>query len=293
MAKPKARMRTSFMAYSMLRRLQHVKAHAKNLLKRAGRASGRVFFRECERPISLRLTFFRNPGAGVHTLLRQSPGMPVIDISGQSCSGFGQSGSDMAANYSISEPAPSPASSNLVGEGTHHLFTGFNYGRRIAAFTLVEAMIASGIMVLFAAACLSSVVVSQVSVRKAKEEAIVIDFLTKYTENIKALPFTSVYTGAPINVYYNGANGAPLINIPPNGTPVSINTTAYKTFYPDLLWFNNRNPTMTVTLTQTTISGTLHDIEVNVKVDWDPPISKGGRQEVQVDFLRTKDTTQL
>ena len=119
-----------------------------------------------------------------------------------------------------------------------------------------------------------------------------IDFLTKYTENIKALPFTSVYTGAPINVYYNGANG-PLINIPPNGTPVSINTTDYKTFYTDLLWFNNRNPTMTVTLTQTTISGTLHDIEVNVKVDWDPPISKGGRQEVQVDFLRTKDTTQL
>jgi hypothetical protein len=50
---------------------------------------------------------------------------------------------------------------------------------------------------------------------------------------------------------------------------------------------------MTVTLTKNSVSGTLHDIEVNVKVDWDPPISKGGRQEVQVDFLRTKDTTQL
>src|ERR1035438_1116968 len=188
MAKPKARMRTSFMAYSMLRRLQHVKAHAKNLLKRAGRASGRVFFRECERPISLRLTFFRNPGDGVNTLLRQSPGMPVIDNSGHSCSSIGQSISDMAANFFISEPAPSPASSNLVGGGTHHSFTGFNNGRRIAAFTLVEAMIALGIMVLFTAACLSSIVVSQVSVRKAKEEAIAIDFLTKYTENIKALP---------------------------------------------------------------------------------------------------------
>jgi len=48
-----------------------------------------------------------------------------------------------------------------------------------------------------------------------------------------------------------------------------------------------------VTLTKTTVSGALHDIEVNIKVDWNPPISKGGRQEVQVDFLRTKDTSQL
>jgi hypothetical protein len=118
-----------------------------------------------------------------------------------------------------------------------------------------------------------------------------IDFLTKYTENIKALPFTSVNEGQPINIIFSAS---PLINIPlPANNPVSLNTTAYKTFYPDLLWFNNRTPTMTVTLTKNSVSGTLHDIEVNVKVDWDPPISKGGRQEVQVDFLRTKDTTQL
>ena len=291
MAKPKARMRTSFMAYSMLRRLQHVKAHAKNLLKRAGRASGRVFFRECERPISLRLTFFRNPGDGVNTLLRQSPGLPAIDNSGHSCSSIGHSISCMTAKFSISATAQSRATTRLGRSGLRHVCSGFRGAKGIAAVTLVEVMIALGIMVLFTAACLSSIVVSQVSVRKAKEEAIMIDFLTKYTENIKALPFTSVNAGQPINIIFSAS---PLINIPlPANNPVSLNTTAYKTFYPDLLWFNNRTPTMTVTLTKNSVSGTLHDIEVNVKVDWDPPISKGGRQEVQVDFLRTKDTTQL
>jgi hypothetical protein len=120
-----------------------------------------------------------------------------------------------------------------------------------------------------------------------------VDFLTKYVENIKDLPFTSVVTGLPINNIYNGVNPAPLIAIPASGAVVPLNTTAYQLFYPDLIWFNNRNPQMTVTFTPNVVAGTLHDIEVNVKFDWDPPISKGGRQEVQVDFLRTKDTTQL
>ena len=149
-------------------------------------------------------------------------------------------------------------------------------------------MIALGVMVLFTAACLSTIVVSQVSVRKAKEEAIAIDFLTKYTENLKALPFTSLVAGQPIN--WEFANAPYQILIPASGSPVSVDNPLYKYFYPDLVWFVNRNPTMTVTFSSAVVG---HDIEVNIKLDWDPPISKGGRQEVEVDFLRTKDASQL
>ena len=170
---------------------------------------------------------------------------------------------------------------------------GFRTRSGVAAFTLVEAMIALGIMVLFTSACLSSIVINQVSVRKSKEEALAMDFLTKYAENIKALPFGLVVAGLPINNLYNGMNGYPVINIPANGTSVPLNTTTYQAFYPDLLWLNNRNPTMLVTMTQNIVGGTLHDLQINIKVDWDPPLSKGGRQEVEVDFLRSKDTTQL
>ena len=153
-------------------------------------------------------------------------------------------------------------------------------------------MIALGVMVLFTAACLSTIVVSQVSVRKAKEEAIAIDFLTKYSENLKALPFTSLVAGQSINWEFSGADiTAPVIHIPTNGTWVAVDTIPYKTFYNDLLWFQNRNPQMLVTMTPGAVPG--HDLEVNIKLDWDPPISKGGRQEVEVDFLRTKDASQL
>jgi hypothetical protein len=199
----------------------------------------------------------------------------------------------MTAKYSISATAQSLATTPLARSMTRHFCPGFRSAKGIAAFTLVEVMISCGVLVLFTAACLSSIVVNQVSVRKAKEEAIAVDFLTKYVENIKDLPFTSVATGLPINNFYNGVSPAPLIAIPVSGAVVPLNTAAYQLFYPDLVWFNNRNPQMIVTLTPNVVAGTLHDIEVNVKFDWDPPISKGGRQEVQVDFLRTKDTTQL
>jgi hypothetical protein len=151
----------------------------------------------------------------------------------------------------------------------------------------MEAVISVAIMGIFVAASMSAIVTDQVCSRKAKEQAIGIDFLTKYTENIKALPFAYVATGQPINSIYDGVGGAPLVIIPTNSNPVSLNTQSFLTFYPDLLWLSNRNPTLTVTLTQNNVGGTAHDIEVNSKVDWDAPISRGGRLEVQVDFLRT------
>ena len=160
-----------------------------------------------------------------------------------------------------------------------------------AGFTLVEALISSGIMVFLVAACLSAIVFNQVSVRKAKEEAIAMNFLTHYAELIKALDFAKVVPGGPINPLFDGSVPPDfiLITIPQNNSWVSLNTTFFQTFDPDLLWLNGRNPAMQVTLTPN--AG--HDIEVNVKIDWDAPLARGGRLEVQVDFLRTKDVSPL
>jgi hypothetical protein len=181
----------------------------------------------------------------------------------------------------------------LVRQGPGRASAGFYKARGIAAFTLMEAVVSVGILGFFVAASMSSIVADQVCSRTAKEKAIAMDFLTKYVENIKALPFASVAAGLPINSLYNGAGGAPLITIPATSSWVSVTNTAFQTFYPDLLWFNNRKPLMQVTLTQDIVAGVLHDIEINVKVDWDAPLAKGGRLEVQVDFLRTVDVPTL
>ena len=165
----------------------------------------------------------------------------------------------------------------------------------------MEAMISSGIMVLLVAACLSAIVFNQISVRKAKGEAIAMNFLIHYVEMVKALKVTEVVPGHVINSYFNGVSPAVLITIPQDcsggvNSWVSLNTTAFQTFDPDLVWLSNRNPAMQVILTPNYVGGVggvLHDIEVNVKIDWDAPLAKGGRLEVQVDFLMTKDTSTL
>jgi hypothetical protein len=163
-----------------------------------------------------------------------------------------------------------------------------------AAFTLAEAMIAVGVTGIFVAACVWSIVSDQVCLRKAKEEAIGMNFLTKYIENVKALPFASVAPGLPINGLYDGLGGAALITIPSTNTSwVPVNTTAFETFYPDLLWLTNRNPAMLVTLTENSLGGALHDIEINVRFDWDAPLTEGGRLEVMADCLRTADVPTL
>jgi hypothetical protein len=164
---------------------------------------------------------------------------------------------------------------------------------RHAAYTLMEAVISVAVMGIFVAASASAIVADQVCSRKAKEQAIGMDFLTKYVENIKALPFTSIAPGLPINSIYNGVGGAPSITIPANGTWVPVSTASYLTFYPDLLWLSNRNPEMAVTLTTNYSGGALHDIEINARIDWDAPLAEGGRLEVQVDSLRTVDVPTL
>ena len=119
-----------------------------------------------------------------------------------------------------------------------------------------------------------------------------IDFLTKYVETVKALPFDSVAVGLPINSLFNGAGGGPEIDIPANSSWVSVNTADYQTFYPDLVWFANRNPRLQVILSNISIGG-VPAIEINAKLSWDPLLSRGDRQIVVVDFLRTRDVPNL
>jgi hypothetical protein len=270
-------------------KLWHLKTNAKYLLTKVGQAEKKGFFRGRMTPALGGLRHFSKFAAAPQKRLTVLSREFILDNSGHLRPVFGRLRCGLAAMFSISLTAQPPASKRLDRRELRHLCSGIRNNKGVAAITLVEAMIALGVMVLFTAACLSTIVVSQVSARKAKEEAIAIDFLTKYAENLKALPFTSVITGEPIN--WEFANAPYQILIPTSGSPVSVDNLLYKTFYPDLLWFANRNPTMTVTLTPGAVVG--HDTEVNIKLDWDPPISKGGRQEVQVDFLRTKDASQL
>jgi hypothetical protein len=167
--------------------------------------------------------------------------------------------------------------------------TGRSITRQCGGFTLAESIMAVAALAIFFAACFSGIMFNRIATMKSKEEAIAMDFLVHYVETIKAMPFADVTTGRPINSLYNGSGGAPNITIPANNTPVAINTTDFETFHPDLLWLNNRNPQLQVTLTSQSVGGVLHDKHLSVRVAWDAPMGRGGRITSQLDLVRTKD----
>ncbi len=125
----------------------------------------------------------------------------------------------------------------------------------IGGFTLIEAMVASGVMALFVTACFTAITFDQVAVRKSKEESIAMDFLIHYLENVKALPFSYVAPGQPINPLLNGTAGAPAITLPANYSWVPVTTLEYQSYHPDLLWISNRNPALLVVITSNSVGG--------------------------------------
>jgi Tfp pilus assembly protein PilV len=159
--------------------------------------------------------------------------------------------------------------------------------RALAGFTIVEAMIASGVMLIFVMVCMSALVFDEAAVFKSKEEALVMDFMNHYLENLKALPFADVTPGYPINTLYDGVNGAPTITIPTNGALVDLTSTNYQTFAPDLLWLNGSSPILGVTFDQNYSNSVLHDVHIGLTVTWTAPLQKGGVMQMESDLIRT------
>jgi prepilin-type N-terminal cleavage/methylation domain-containing protein len=161
--------------------------------------------------------------------------------------------------------------------------------RTQAGMTLVEVMISVAVLALFMWACFACIVFSRLTSMKSKEEGIAMDFLIHYVETVKALPFSEVASGRPINPLLDGTAGAPDIRIPADASWVALNTADFENFHPDLLWVHNRNPLMRVALNPRKTNGAPHDIHLNVTMAWDAPLKRAGPLQVQLDLVRIKD----
>jgi hypothetical protein len=161
--------------------------------------------------------------------------------------------------------------------------------KRVHGFSLVEVTLSVLALSLFMAACFSSILFNRVASMKAKQEAIAMDFLIHYTESIKGLPFSNVVPGQPINPLYDGADGAPNIRIPNDSSWVRLDTDDFKTFHPDLIWVASQNPKMQVNMESVSQGGVPHDVHLNIRMAWDPPLGRNGKLQAQVDLVRIKD----
>src|SRR6185369_2684589 len=138
----------------------------------------------------------------------------------------------------------------------------------ILAFTLVEEMIAMGLVSMISFACLSSITFTRTQRFRDREAGISGDFMAHYIEHLKAMPFDQLNTGEPINALYDGTGGGPVVTIPTSGTWVSLATTNYQSFHPELVWIASRQPEYRLTMETTQVGGKPHTKHVAIEVKW-------------------------
>ncbi|MBM3845697.1 MAG: hypothetical protein FJ405_05345 [Verrucomicrobia bacterium] len=166
-------------------------------------------------------------------------------------------------------------------------------GKR-GGYSLVELLFATAITVLMFFSGLSAITFSKVHHARDRERAIMSDFAVHYMENLRGLSFDNLVPGMPINPIFDGIRQNELlktltIRLPQSGVVTSINNTNYYSFCPDLAWLQARNPTLTVTLDNETVSGVVRRRQVTLELAWDAPLGRGARQQMRLDMVRHRD----
>ena len=68
-----------------------------------------------------------------------------------------------------------------------------------------------------------------------------------------------------------------------------METTDYQAFHPELVWLENRNLELRVTLTTTQAGGEDHTKHIQLELRWEPPLGRGDQQTIRLDMVRVKD----
>lgn len=166
--------------------------------------------------------------------------------------------------------------------------------RRQKAYTLIEMMFAIGITSVMFFAGMSAITFSKIQLMKDKERAIVSDFAVHYLEMIRGLPFDSVAAGNPINPIYDGVNATETgykiaIRVPASADWISLNTSDYQHFTPDLLKISVRNPEMSFAMDTTSVAGQVRTRHIALSVRWDSPLGNGNKNVLRMDLCRLRD----
>jgi hypothetical protein len=156
------------------------------------------------------------------------------------------------------------------------------------AFAIVEGLIATFMVALLVVGSLSAISLARVQDAKNRELGIIRDFGTHYLEFVRGMDFDAVAHGKPINSLFDGKAGAPLVMIPATDAWISIDSTNYQTFHPELTWLTNRSVEMKVKCTATpAVTPSAKHLQLELR--WLPPLHGGNTQHVRFDLFRVRD----
>ena len=160
--------------------------------------------------------------------------------------------------------------------------------RGVRGFSLVEEVIAMGIVAILSITFMSSLGFVKTQRYRDRDAGVVTDFLSQYIEHLKALPLDSIVSGRPLNALYDGSQGAPLIVIPESGQWVSLTGEDYHVMHPELVWLEAREPQFRMTVMAGTGGDLSEGKHAKLELRWLQPLS-GRYLTNRLDLLRVKD----
>lgn len=155
-------------------------------------------------------------------------------------------------------------------------------------FTLVEVILASAILAIVSLGVIYLISEHGIIKQKAKDEAIMMSFAKQYIEILRNKDYRDIKYNTAINTLYDGAHNSPQIKVPVNGTTwVSLLTTNYLTFHPDLQWFVGRSPQLRCEIIDFPAAPLSNITKKHIRVDlrWDPPLNRGKKQTLRFDTI--------
>ncbi|HAM70923.1 MAG TPA: hypothetical protein DCM86_04690 [Verrucomicrobiales bacterium] len=158
---------------------------------------------------------------------------------------------------------------------------------------MVETLFAVGITSIMFLGGMSAITFSKIQIARDKERGIISDFSVHYLETLRGLTFDNLIAGNPINTVFDGTGKDELgravaIRVPSNFNWISLNTSSYQVFCPDLVNMQQRNPEMRVNIDTTTVGGIAQMKAIRLEVRWDAPLGRGGKNSVRYDMVRTR-----
>ncbi|MBI1842936.1 MAG: hypothetical protein HYR88_19010 [Verrucomicrobia bacterium] len=164
----------------------------------------------------------------------------------------------------------------------------------LQAYTLVEVLFATALTSIMFFAGLGAITFSKVQLMRDRERAVMSDFCTHYIETLKGINFDNLTPGNAINPLYDGIGANEYgkkvtIRIPNDASWVSLNSTNYQSFCPDLAYLSGRNPQMSLGLATTTSGGSVRTRQATLQVRWDAPLRRGSQEMLRMDLLRLRD----
>jgi prepilin-type N-terminal cleavage/methylation domain-containing protein len=158
---------------------------------------------------------------------------------------------------------------------------------RNGGFSMVETLVSVLILGIVFSAGMSAIAFSRLARHDQMERSIMTGFALHYAELLRAVPFSDLKPGQPLNSMFDDKAHGIFLGLPPNGEWQSITNATLLQFHPELVWIRELDPRLKMEMVPSS-ANPQNQKEIRLTVDWVRPLA-AARSHLDLNLVRVKD----